>query len=1514
MDERGRSRGQPSASARLPALSRRQFLYGASLAAALGAVRAGGPAPASLPDGGRVIASLNGPWDFQPASSTASYPPPATGWTTISVPSEWNMTAGDFATSWGAYDIFETPRAWDHVDAAWYRRTVTVPASRDGQRIVLHFEAVNFETVVYWNGAQVASNAGGLLPFEADVTAQVSFGQANTIELIVTAPGTAAATSSGFVYPCGSWWGQTCAGIWQDVWLLARPAVCIEDSILATSVRQQQLTAQTTVRNDTASPATTVVYQSVWDGPRRVFQTVTKVTLPAAGSAEVPFSAAWADPQLWGPQNPYLYDFQVDLRDSAGGPVSDSATTRFGFREVWIDGDVLYLNGVPTYLRGDEWHYMGSLENSRAYATLWFGMARAAGANYIRLHAMPYPPVFYDVADETGMLVVGESGIYGSSVNYDLSDPQFWQNAADHLAARVRRDRNHPSIVAWSAENEMLTAFGASWTSQVAALKPVVLAQDATRPVYFEGDNDPDGVADMISFHYPLEATTNTTIPDVMYTYTPGYAWRIENDALYISNGGIGVSADGDSWTDYTFSVGVTPLQTGGHGSYAQAGLAVRMNDSLSGYAFLLSNYPYTIPAASGYLVFISFAANVPVTLRPVVLPFAVTGGTSYQVVTTVSGSTLTVAINGALVDTVTDTTYTAGRVGFREAGDESAVFRDVVVTAPDGTVLLADDFTDGLSQWQPPDISWNRQKPLMISEFGAMFAGIPPDVSAIGGSEAYTGLDGMWSTNALATRAQLEGFRYAGVTGVAPWNTVWYGMKPLPFNGRPLPPAGPGQPQLKRVGEYAATLNPGFQPGLPAWEPNPIHDAIARAYSPIAALATDYRAHYWGASTLAKVLAVHNDTAGQATVTVSWSLRTGRGQAAGGQQTLTLPPTGQADVTASVPTPPAAAVTAATWEVTATSGGRPVFTHTAPIRLYPRTLLTSPVPGRPRAAVLEPGGPGPTSAALTSIGVQTRTITDLSQAPGPGELLVIAEGADYVASAAEHDAVVSFAKGGGAVLVLASGQLPGIFPWPLFTMPSPQTITHRRAPYHPVLAGIGPDDLRWWQTTGEQLVSTLVIKPRAGSLLALADGGQNLGGAALSELRYGRGTYLSCQYPLIAALRAEPVAAILLRNALEYLSGRRPAAPRRLGTWSRPGGRLPAVLRASLADARPLHSVDATALSEVDVLAVDASSGNQARLGELASAATALRSWLTAGGTLWLNGLEPATLGAVAAFLPADAQLTEVDARHRHGAVNLGAGPLGDGISNADLYWPVTGPPLVRYGFSSSDGTRLIETGSTAWSAYLKYPEQTRTAETIQTTAGFTPSGALWQQPAGAGQVIVDQLGWASSAAPMPLQTGLAATLAADLGAGFTTAGGSLVSLPPDGWSATTSPAGGSPGLAFDRVLATGWTSGRAQQPGMYFSLDLGTVATVTQVAWYTAPEPDDYPRGAQVQVSADTASWTTVAAVTDTSGCVTGGWLLLSFRPVAAQYVRVVNTGSSGYALSLYEIYVVAVPPGAS
>jgi hypothetical protein len=951
-------------------------------------------------------------------------------------------------------------------------------------------------------------------------------------------------------------------------------------------------------------------------------------------------------------------------------------------------------------------------------------MVKELGVNYLRMHAMPYPPVFYDVADEMGLLIVAESGIFGSSNNYALGAADFWDNCAAHLTARVLRDRNHPSVFAWSAENEVLAAAGQSWAAKVATLKPVIAALDTTRPIYFEGDGDPEGAADIESTHYPWELSpTNTAIPESMYALAPG--------------------------------------------------------------------------------------------------------GTA---------------------------------AGF-----------------------------------------WDRKKPMIIGEFSSMDHPTPSLDSAIGGPATFTGLDGLYAAHALILRAQVEGYRYAGVTGFSPWNTVWYGTQHLPFDParESLPSPGPYGPKLRQVGRWASTLNPGFEPGLPAWQSTPVHDTDRLTFPATAALATDYRTHFWGGGTLTRTYAVYNAVGSEETVTVEVELRLEGGQSAGQSQRVAVAPGGHTDVTFKLTVPTVRAITAGSLTVRVGD-----YEYQAAVSVYPRSVARRTTSAPLSALVYQNGASASTADALAGLGVSATTITDLSSLPAGGQVLVLGEGATVNPTADEVTSLIAFVKGGGHVLSLAQETMPQLLPWLVLLDATAQTITHVAAPNHRVLDEIGADDLRWWNTASERVVQRGIIKPRYGSLTSIADAGAGLASTALAEAPYGSGTYLLCQFPVISAAGDEPIAAILLRNLIDYLATRTPAPPHTLGVVSSSGSNLTGTLTDAAVDYSTVATVSADTLSGLDVLLLDAS--DSAGIAAVTAGSANLNAWIRAGGTLWVNGLTSSTLDSLSGVLPSGTTMASLDSAHQFGAVTTGSSALLDGLNNADLDWPGAVSPLVTATVSVPGGTSAADSRGVNWTELIKGVEQTMFQNVLESALGFTPASVFLSASAGSGQIVIDMLNWPASL-PLPAQTALAAGVAAGLGVGFTESSGSGL-LSTAGWASFASPNNAAAPNAYDGNLLTRWTSVASQTPGMYFGVNLGAAHTLTKIVWDNSPAPSDLPRSLDIQTSPDGTTYTTVLSLTSAqvTSMTEAGVLTIPMDSVTTQYLKLLNTGSASNYLSLYELYL--------
>lgn len=186
-----------------------------------------------------------------------------------------------------------------------------------------------------------------------------------------------------------------------------------------------------------------------------------------------------------------------------------------------------------------------------------------------------------------------------------------------------------------------------------------------------------------------------------------GTGWHIEQGALTIrggsGNGSVGLTNAGATWTDYTLAFDATLIDTDVAAGYSQAGWAFRATDPDNGYIWLLTDKVPGAAAAPGYLKKAVFVNGNPVSVTTVPLTVAITPGTTYRVATRVSGSTITTSINGSVIDTTTDTRFGKGRIGFRQAGQESATYDNVKVTSASGAVLFQDDFSGTLAAWTPP-------------------------------------------------------------------------------------------------------------------------------------------------------------------------------------------------------------------------------------------------------------------------------------------------------------------------------------------------------------------------------------------------------------------------------------------------------------------------------------------------------------------------------------------------------------------------------------------------------------------------------------------------------------------------------------------------------------------------------------------------------------------------------------------------------------------------------------------
>jgi beta-galactosidase len=475
---------------------------------------------------------LNGWWDFQPltADAAVSDTVPEQGWLPgrYLVPSFWTKLSDavrepgekyfldrkDLFKTPGAvkpeteflFDAFGYPNEWSLSRRAWVRRSVDISELPAGERWFLEFEAVEPRPTLFVNGKNVAIHVHPTLPMTEDITDFLHTGS-NEIALFID---DYERDDNGRIKtPAGSWNVEFHCGIWQDVHLVRRGAVRVEDVTIRTSVREHSVEIIWVLANAADRDAEVVINPGIheWDSVSREARAESAlrieafpITVPANGTVTHVVKLPWSDAKLWQPETPHLYILNTVVEGM------ESHCERFGFREVWIDGGDLMFNGYPLHLFSDWGHKLTPYCFTENWIRQWFGMIRDANMNHSRLHTHPHPQLILDLADEEGILITGEAGLHGSGGALAADSPEFWDAARDHIRRFVRRDKNHPCVILWSVENEM------RWNPHTTRLLEENLPElrklfnqlDPTRPAYHEGDSSlwNESEQEIISRHY----------------------------------------------------------------------------------------------------------------------------------------------------------------------------------------------------------------------------------------------------------------------------------------------------------------------------------------------------------------------------------------------------------------------------------------------------------------------------------------------------------------------------------------------------------------------------------------------------------------------------------------------------------------------------------------------------------------------------------------------------------------------------------------------------------------------------------------------------------------------------------------------------------------------------------------------------------------------------------------------------------------------------------------------------
>ena len=292
-------------------------------------------------------------------------------------------------------------------DRLWYRKSFTLPESFKGKRTLLHFGAVDWECKVYINKTQVGAHIGGYCPFTIDITDALIEGE-NELVVWVYDPTDEAWQNRGkqASYSHGFWYTST-SGIWQTVWLEAVSESYIKEYKLTPDIDEGVLNIETTVIGEGSLKIRVLDGEAV----------VAEKEISANDKVEL------TDVKLWSPENPFLYDFVLEL--SKDGSVSDSVKGYFGMRKYSI-GEYggykrLFLNNEPYFQRGllDQGYWSdGGLTPPTDEAMVYdIVKMKELGFNMLRKHIKVEPARWYYYCDKYGMLVWQDMISGGQNLN-----------------------------------------------------------------------------------------------------------------------------------------------------------------------------------------------------------------------------------------------------------------------------------------------------------------------------------------------------------------------------------------------------------------------------------------------------------------------------------------------------------------------------------------------------------------------------------------------------------------------------------------------------------------------------------------------------------------------------------------------------------------------------------------------------------------------------------------------------------------------------------------------------------------------------------------------------------------------------------------------------------------------------------------------------------------------------------------------------------------------------------------
>ncbi len=425
-------------------------------------------------------------------------------WRTITVPGNWTLqSCPDKPIYTNVQMPFENtpPFVPEENPTGIYRRVCSIPEAWHGRRVRLYVGGAESYFELYVNESFVGMAKDTRLPSEFDLTPFVSTGD-NTIVIKVVR-----FSDSSYIEDQDQWW---MAGIYRSVFLYSTAAAHLADcyangdydyesgaGLLEVVSRFAFVPAGIPTGDVTSDPTD----ERVTHGPSELYQIAAELTdadgarvwsqIGETGRSfredeySVSLRGSIAGIRPWSSEQPTLYTLTLSLTDP-DGELLESRSFRVGFRRIEIKGRKLLINGKPVLIRGVNRHEhdpeLGKVM-TRERMLEDIKLLKQFNFNSVRTSHYPNVEAWYDLCDEHGIYLIDEANIEAHANYHSICRDPRWRSAfVERCTRMVARDRNHPSVISWSAGNE--TGHGENHVAAIDAMR----AMDRTRFIHHEGE------------------------------------------------------------------------------------------------------------------------------------------------------------------------------------------------------------------------------------------------------------------------------------------------------------------------------------------------------------------------------------------------------------------------------------------------------------------------------------------------------------------------------------------------------------------------------------------------------------------------------------------------------------------------------------------------------------------------------------------------------------------------------------------------------------------------------------------------------------------------------------------------------------------------------------------------------------------------------------------------------------------------------------------------------------------